>query len=204
MFGKTILELAEKNDKIVGITAAMPSGTSMNIMQEVMPHRVFDVGISEGHAVTFAGGLAKDGMRPYCAIYSSFLQRGYDHVIHDVALQHLPVTFCIDRAGLVGEDGATHHGAYDLAYMRCVPNMTVAAPMDEHCLRNLMYTAQSKNCGPFAIRYPRGNGALVDWKNEMHAIELGKGRKLSDGDSIAVLSLGHIGNNVSRLIEELK
>lgn len=204
VFGRTLVELAEKNDKIVGVTAAMPSGTSMCIMQEHYPKRTFDVGIAEGHGVTFAAGLAKDGLKPFCAIYSTFLQRAYDSIINDVSILNLPVTFCIDRAGLVGEDGVTHQGAYDLAYMRCIPNMTVAAPMDEHCLRNLMYTAQSKNCGPFAIRYPRGNGALVDWKNEMHAIELGKGRKLSDGDSIAVLSLGHIGNNVSRLIEELK
>lgn len=202
VFGKTILELAEKNDKIVGITAAMPSGTSMNIMQEVMPHRVFDVGISEGHAVTFAGGLAKDGMRPYCAIYSSFLQRGYDHVIHDVALQHLPVTFCIDRAGLVGEDGATHHGVYDMAYMRTIPGMIVSAPRNEHWLRNLLYTTQCDNYGPFAIRYPRGSGKEVDWQNEMKQVSIGQGEKLSDGSDVAVLSLGPIANEVQIAIEK--
>lgn len=202
VFGKTILELAEKNDKIVGITAAMPSGTSMNIMQEVMPHRVFDVGISEGHAVTFAGGLAKDGMRPYCAIYSSFLQRGYDHVIHDVALQHLPVTFCIDRAGLVGEDGATHHGVYDMAYMRTIPGMIVSAPRNEHWLRNLLYTTQCDNYGPFAIRYPRGSGKEVDWQNEMKQVSIGRGEKLSDGSDVAVLSLGPIANEVQIAIEK--
>lgn len=202
VFGKTILELAEKNDKIVGITAAMPSGTSMNIMQEVMPHRVFDVGISEGHAVTFAGGLAKDGMRPYCAIYSSFLQRGYDHVIHDVALQHLPVTFCIDRAGLVGEDGATHHGVYDMAYMRTIPGMIVSAPRNEHWLRNLLYTTQCDNYGPFAIRYPRGSGKEVNWQNEMKQVTIGRGEKLSDGSDVAVLSLGPIANEVQIAIEK--
>lgn len=202
VFGKTILELAEKNDKIVGITAAMPSGTSMNIMQEVMPHRVFDVGISEGHAVTFAGGLAKDGMRPYCAIYSSFLQRGYDHVIHDVALQHLPVTFCIDRAGLVGEDGATHHGVYDMAYMRTIPGMIVSAPRNEHWLRNLLYTTQCDNYGPFAIRYPRGSGKEVNWQNEMKQVAIGQGEKLSDGSDVAVLSLGPIANEVQIAIEK--
>lgn len=204
VFGKTLVELAEKNDKIVGVTAAMPSGTSMSIMQEYFPKRTFDVGIAEGHAVTFSAGLAKDGLKPFCAIYSTFLQRAYDSIINDVSILNLPVTFCIDRAGLVGEDGVTHQGAFDLAYMRCVPNMIVAAPMDEHCLRNLMYTAQSKNFGPFTIRYPRGNGFLIDWKNEMQSIEIGKGRKLNEGDAVAVLSIGHIGNNVKRLVEELK
>lgn len=204
VFGKTLVELAEKNKTIVGVTAAMPSGTSMSIMQEHFPERTYDVGIAEGHAVTFSAGLAKDGLKPFCAIYSTFLQRAYDSIINDVAILNLPVTFCIDRAGLVGEDGVTHQGAFDLAYMRCVPNMTVAAPMDEHCLRNLMYTTQLKNCGPFAIRYPRGNGVLVDWKNEMQSIEIGKGRKLCNGEDIAILSIGHIGNNVSRLIDELK
>ena len=202
VFGKTILELAEKNDKIVGITAAMPSGTSMNIMQEVMPHRVFDVGISEGHAVTFAGGLAKDGMRPYCAIYSSFLPRGYDHVIHDVALQHLPVTFCIDRAGLVGEDGATHHGVYDMAYMRTIPGMIVSAPRNEHWLRNLLYTTKCDNYGPFAIRYPRGSGKEVNWQNEMKQVTIGRGEKLSDGSDVAVLALGPIANELQIAIEK--
>ena len=204
VFGNTLVELAEKNEKIVGVTAAMPSGTSMCIMQERFPERTFDVGIAEGHAVTFSAGLAKDGLKPFCAIYSTFLQRAYDSIINDVSILNLPVTFCIDRAGLVGEDGVTHQGAFDLAYMRCVPNMTVAAPMDEHCLRNLMYTAQAKDCGPFTIRYPRGNGALIDWKNEMQSVEIGKGRKVCDGDGVAVLSIGHIGNNVKCLIEELR
>lgn len=200
VFGYTLLELARKNDKIVGITAAMPSGTSMSILQEAMPQRVFDVGISEGHAVTFAGGLAKDGLRPYCAIYSSFLQRAYDHIIHDVSLQHLPVTFCIDRAGLVGEDGATHHGVFDLAYLRSIPGMIVAAPRNEHWLRNLLYTSQSDNYGPFAIRYPRGAGKNVQWENEMHNVEIGKGEMIEEGTDVAVLSLGPIANEVSSAI----
>ena len=160
------------------------------------------MGISEGHAVTFAGGLAKDGMRPYCAIYSSFLQRGYDHVIHDVALQHLPVTFCIDRAGLVGEDGATHHGVYDMAYMRTIPGMIVSAPRNEHWLRNLLYTTQCDNYGPFAIRYPRGSGKEVNWQNEMKQVTIGRGEKLSDGSDVAVLSLGPIANEVQIAIEK--
>lgn len=204
VFGKTLVELAEKNDKIVGVTAAMPSGTSMCIMQERMPERTFDVGIAEGHAVTFSAGMAKDGLRPYCAIYSTFLQRAYDSIINDVAILNLPVTFCIDRAGLVGEDGVTHQGAFDMAYMRCVPNMTVAAPMNEHWLRNLMFTVQEKNCGPFSIRYPRGTGVLTEWNNEMTSVEIGKGRKLAEGDEVAVLSIGHIGNNVSQLIEKFR
>lgn len=204
VFGKTLVELAEKNDKIVGVTAAMPSGTSMCIMQERFPDRTFDVGIAEGHAVTFSAGMAKEGLKPFCAIYSTFLQRAYDAIINDVAILNLPVTFCIDRAGLVGEDGVTHQGAFDLSYMRCVPNMTVAAPMDEHCLRNLMYTVQSGDFGPFSIRYPRGNGALIEWQNEMTCVEIGKGRKLSDGDDVAILSIGHIGNNVRKLIEDLR
>lgn len=202
VFGKTLLELATKNDSIVGITAAMPSGTSMGVMLKAMPKRVFDVGISEGHAVTFAGGLAKDGMRPYCAIYSSFLQRAYDHIIHDVALMHLPVTFCIDRAGLVGEDGATHHGAFDLAYMRSIPGMIVSAPRDEHWLRNLLFTSQCDNYGPFSIRYPRGSGKLVEWQNEMCKVEIGKGEQLSQGTDVAVLSIGTIANEVSEAIEK--
>lgn len=202
VFGKTLLELATKNDSIVGITAAMPSGTSMGVMLKAMPKRVFDVGISEGHAVTFAGGLAKDGMRPYCAIYSSFLQRAYDHIIHDVALMHLPVTFCIDRAGLVGEDGATHHGAFDLAYMRSIPGMIVSAPRDEHWLRNLLFTSQCDNYGPFSIRYPRGSGKLVEWQNEMCKVEIGKGEQLSQGTDVAVLSIGTIANEVSKAIEK--
>lgn len=204
VFGKTILELAKKNDKIVGVTAAMPSGTSMSILQESMPNRVFDVGISEGHAVTFSGGLAKDGLRPYCAIYSSFLQRAYDHIIHDVALQRLPVTFCIDRAGLVGEDGATHHGAFDLAYLRTIPDVIISSPRDEHWLRNLLYTSQSDDFGPFAIRYPRGSGKKIQWENEMQLVEIGKGQKLTNGTDVAVLSIGPIADDVSMAIEKLQ
>lgn len=204
VFGHTLVELAEKNDKVVGITAAMPSGTSVSMLQEVMPARTFDVGISEGHAVTFSGGLAKDGMHPFCAIYSSFLQRAYDNIIHDVAIQHLPVTFCIDRAGLVGEDGVTHHGTYDLAYLRCIPGMTVSAPMDEHYLRHLMYTSQLEGKGAFAIRYPRGGGVYADWKCEMQELPIGKGRKLADGDKLAVLSIGTIGNEVQKALAKLK
>lgn len=204
VFGKTLLELAQNNDKIVGITAAMPSGTSMNIVQDAMPDRVFDVGISEGHAVTFAGGLAKDGLRPYCAIYSSFLQRAFDHVIHDVALQHLPVTFCIDRAGLVGEDGATHHGVYDLAYLRAIPGVIVSAPRNEHWLRNLLYTSQCDNYGPFAIRYPRGIGRNPQWQNEMQKVEIGRGEKLSKGSDVVVLSLGPIAHEVQVAISKAK
>ncbi len=204
VFGHTMVELAKANDKIVGITAAMPSGTSMNMLQEEMPHRVFDVGISEGHAVTFAGGLAKDGMRPYCAIYSSFLQRAYDHIIHDVALMRLPVTFCVDRAGIVGEDGATHHGALDLAYLRAIPGMIVSSPRDEHWLRNLLYTSQSDDFGPFAIRYPRGSGKNPQWKNEMKAVKIGRGEKLSDGTDVVVLSIGPIANEVADAITKVK
>lgn len=204
VFGNTMVELAKKNDKIVGITAAMPSGTSMSILQNEMPERVFDVGISEGHAVTFAGGLAKDGLRPYCAIYSSFLQRAYDHIIHDVALMKLPVTFCIDRAGLVGEDGATHHGSLDLAYLRSIPGMIVAAPRNEHWLRNLLYTSQSDNFGPFAIRYPRGSGKNVEWQNEMKQVAIGKGEQITDGEDVAVLSIGPIANEVITAIEKAK
>lgn len=202
VFGKTLVELAEKNPKIVGITAAMTTGCSMTYMQEAFPERTFDVGIAEGHAVTFSGGLAKDGIKPFCCIYSTFLQRSYDHIIHDVALQKLPVTFCIDRAGLVGEDGATHHGAFDLSYLRSIPNMIVASPYDEHYLRNLMYTSQVRNFGPFAIRYPRGKGLLTDWKNEMKEIPVGKGRKLKDGTKVAVLTIGPIGNIASQAISK--
>lgn len=202
VFGKTLVELAEKNPKIAGITAAMPTGCSMTFMQQAFPKRTFDVGISEGHAVTFAGGLAKDGAKPFCCIYSSFLQRGYDEIIHDVALQKLPVTFCIDRAGLVGEDGATHHGVFDLCYLRSIPNMIVAAPIDEHCLRNLMYTSQAGNYGTFAIRYPRGKCEHTDWNNEMKEIPVGKGNMLKNGTSIAVLTIGTIGNTAARAIEE--
>ncbi|MDE6010732.1 MAG: 1-deoxy-D-xylulose-5-phosphate synthase [Muribaculaceae bacterium] len=204
VFGKTLLELARRDPRIVGITAAMSSGTSMAIMQSEMPERVFDVGISEGHAVTFAGGLAKDGMLPFCAIYSSFLQRGYDQIIHDVAIQKLPVTICIDRAGIVGEDGVTHHGAFDLAYLRVVPNLTVAAPRDEHTLRNLMYTAAEGTHGPMAIRYPRGNGRLTDWHNEPHVVEIGKGEKLLDGTDAVILSIGTMAHQALKAAKMLK
>ncbi len=203
VFGKTLVELARNNDHIVGITAAMPGGTSMSMMLKEYPRRTFDVGISEGHAVTFAGGLAKDGMHPFVAIYSSFLQRAYDHIIHDVAIAGLPVTFCIDRGGLVGEDGVTHHGLFDLAYLRCIPGMVVSAPINEHDLRNLMFTAQNHQ-GPMAIRYPRGRGVLVDWHNDMRPLPIGKGRRLSQGNShVAVLSIGHIGNNVAAAVKRL-
>lgn len=204
VFGKTLVELAEANPKIVGITAAMPTGCSMTFMQQAFPERTFDVGISEGHAVTFAGGLAKDGAKPFCCIYSSFLQRGYDEIIHDVALQQLPVTFCIDRAGLVGEDGATHHGVFDLCYLRSIPNMIVSAPIDEHCLRNLMYTSQLHDYGPFAIRYPRGKCENVDWCNSMCEMLVGKGRMLRGGESLAVLSIGTIGNVAAKAIDEVE
>lgn len=204
VFGNTLLELAEKDKKIVGITAAMSSGTSMEIMQAKMPERVFDVGISEGHAVTFAGGLAKDGMKPFVAIYSSFLQRAYDHIIHDVAIQNLPVTFCIDRAGLVGEDGMTHHGTLDLAYLRSIPNLIISAPADEPTLRNLMYTAAEGKHGPFAIRYPRGGGRLTDWHTPMHKIAIGKGRKLAEGTDAVVLSIGTTVHDVTETIENAK
>ena len=203
VFGHTIIDLASKNDKIVGITAAMSTGTSLSMMIDKYPSRAFNVGISEEHAVTFAAGLAKEGLQPYCCIYSTFLQRGYDQIIHDVALQKLPVTFCIDRGGLVGEDGATHQGVFDLAYLRLIPNIIVSAPMNEHYLRNLLYTSQCENYGPFSIRYPRGKGVLVDWKNDMTKLEIGKGRKLRDGNTIVVLSIGAIGNNVAKAIDEL-
>ncbi len=204
VFGKTLVTLAEANDRILGITAAMPGGTSMSIMQAAMPERTFDVGISEGHAVTFAGGLAKEGFRPFVAIYSSFLQRAYDEIIHDVAIAHLPVTFCIDRGGLVGEDGVTHHGLFDLSYLRCIPGMTVAAPINEHDLRHLMYTSQLPDQGPWAIRYPRGRGVIPEWECEMHELPVGRGRKISDGDTVAVLSLGHVGNNVIKAVAQLR
>lgn len=203
VFGHTIIDLASKNEKIVGITAAMATGTSLSMMIEKYPDRAFNVGISEEHAVTFSAGLAKEGLQPYCCIYSTFLQRGYDQIIHDVALQKLPVTFCIDRGGLVGEDGATHQGVFDLAYLRSIPNIIVSAPMNEHYLRNLLYTSQCDNYGPFAIRYPRGKGVLVDWKNDMVQLEIGKGRKLRDGNNIAILSIGAIGNNVAKALHEL-
>ena len=204
VFGKTLVTLAEANDRILGITAAMPGGTSMSIMQAAMPERTFDVGISEGHAVTFAGGLAKEGFRPFVAIYSSFLQRAYDEIIHDVAIARLPVTFCIDRGGLVGEDGVTHHGLFDLSYLRCIPGLTVAAPINEHDLRHLMYTSQLPGQGPWAIRYPRGRGVIPEWECEMHELPVGRGKKLSDGDKVAVISLGHVGNNVIKAVDQLR
>jgi 1-deoxy-D-xylulose-5-phosphate synthase len=203
VFGHTLVELAEANKKIVGITPAMPSGSSMNIMMKAMPTRAFDVGIAEQHAVTFSAGLATQGLVPFCNIYSSFMQRAYDQVVHDVAIQNLNVVFCLDRAGFAGSDGATHHGAYDLAYMRCIPNMTVAAPMNEEELRNLMYTAQQENAGPFSIRYPRGNGVLTDWKRPFKALEIGKGRKICDGEDVAILTIGHVGNFAVEACKEL-
>ena len=200
VFGNTLLELARKNERIVGVTPAMPTGCSMNILMKEMPDRAFDVGIAEGHAVTFSGGMAKEGLVPFCNIYSSFMQRAYDNIIHDVAIQRLNVVFCLDRAGLVGEDGPTHHGVFDLAYLRPIPNMTVASPYDEHELRRLMYTAQLPDKGPFAIRYPRGKGVLVDWKCPLEAVEVGKGRKLKDGTDVAVITLGPVGNVAARAI----
>ena len=194
VFGHSLLELAKENDKIMGITPAMPSGCSLNIMMEAMPHRAFDVGIAEQHAVTFAAGLAISGMVPFCNIYSTFLQRGYDQVIHDVALQKLNVVLCLDRGGLVGADGATHHGAYDLAFLRCIPNLIISAPMDEVELRNLMYTAQLPNKGPFTIRYPRGNGFNFNWRQPFEEIEVGKGRCIKSGDELALISIGIIGH----------
>ena len=205
VFGHTITELAEKNDKIIGITPAMPSGCSLKYMMEKMPDRAFDVGICEQHAVTLSAGMATQGMRVFCNIYSSFMQRAYDMVIHDVAIQKLPVIFCLDRAGLVGEDGPTHHGCYDIAFMRCVPHMIVSAPMNESELRNLMYTAQlEKNQLPFSIRYPRGEGVMPVWQTEMKEIEIGTGRKLKDGEGIAILSFGHPGNFAAEAIRDVK
>lgn len=204
VFGHTILELAEQNEKIWGITPAMPSGSSLKFMMEKMPHRAIDVGICEQHAVTLSAGLATQGMKVFCNIYSSFMQRAYDQVVHDVAIQNLPVIFCLDRAGLVGEDGPTHHGAYDIAYMRCIPNMVVFAPMNEIELRNIMYTAQLDEFShPIAIRYPRGNGVIADWRKPFEKIEIGTGRKLKDGEEVAILSLGHAGNFATRAIREL-
>ena len=200
VFGNTLLELAKMNDKIVGVTPAMPSGCSMNILMKEMPERGFDVGIAEGHAVTFSGGMAKDGLIPFCNIYSSFMQRAYDNIIHDVAIHKQHVVFCLDRAGLVGEDGPTHHGAFDLAYLRSIPNLTIASPMNEHELRKLMYTAQLPDKGPFAIRYPRGRGVLVDWECPLEEVQVGKGRKLKEGKDIAVLTLGPIGNEAIKAI----
>jgi 1-deoxy-D-xylulose-5-phosphate synthase len=203
VFGHTIIELAEQNSKIMGITPAMPSGSSLNLMMKAMPTRAFDVGIAEQHAVTFSAGLATQGLVPFCNIYSSFMQRAYDQVIHDVAIQKLNVVFCLDRAGFAGADGPTHHGAYDLAFMRCIPNMIVSAPMNEEELRNLMYTAQLENKGPFVIRYPRGNGVMVDWKRPFKEIPVGKGRKICDGEDIAIVSIGAIGNEATKAISTL-
>ena len=204
VFGHTLLELAKQNEKIVGVTPAMPSGCSMNIMMKEMPERTFDVGIAEGHAVTFSGGMAKDGLLPFCNIYSAFAQRAFDNIIHDVALLNLNVVFCFDRAGLVGEDGPTHHGAFDLASLRPIPNLTICSPMDEHELRRLMYTAQLPNKGAFIIRYPRGGGVLKDWRCPFEEIKVGTGRKMQDGSDVAVLSIGPMGNNVTKAIEILK
>ena len=204
VFGNTLLELAQQNPKIVGVTPAMPTGCSMNIMMKAMPRRTFDVGIAEGHAVTFSGGMAKDGLIPFCNIYSSFAQRAYDNIIHDMALLNLPVVLCLDRAGLVGEDGPTHHGAFDMAALRPIPHLTIASPMNEHELRNLMYSAQLPNQGSYVIRYPRGNGVLVDWRKPMEEIKTGTGRKLKDGDDIAVLTIGPIGNDAAKAIAELE
>ena len=204
VFGYTIVELAEKNSKVMGVTPAMPSGSSLNIMMKAMPNRAFDVGIAEQHAVTFSAGLATQGLIPFCNIYSSFMQRAYDQVLHDVALQNLNVVFCLDRGGLVGADGATHHGAYDLAYMRCIPNMVVSAPMNEEELRNLMFTAQLENKGPFSIRYPRGSGVMTDWKTPFKEIKVGTGRKVCSGEDIAILSIGHPGNFAQEAIALMK
>ena len=203
VFGHTLLELAEQNPRIVGVTPAMPTGCSMNIMMQAMPERTFDVGIAEGHAVTFSAGMAKDGMLPFCNIYSAFAQRAYDNIIHDVAILGLPVVLCLDRAGLVGEDGATHHGAFDMAALRPVPGLTIAAPLDEHELRHLMFTAQQPGGGPFVIRYPRGRGVKVEWQCPMRKVPIGRGRKLSEGTDVAVLSIGPVGNTVQQAIADL-
>ena len=205
VFGITMIELAEKNDKIMAVTPAMPSGCSLKLMMDKMPSRAFDVGICEQHAVTFSAGMATQGLRVFCNIYSSFMQRAFDQVVHDVAIQKLPVVFCLDRAGLVGDDGATHHGAYDLAYFRCIPNMIISAPMNEQELRNLMYTAQlEKMQQPFVIRYPRGNGVMPDWQKPMEEITIGKGRKLKDGEDLAILTVGHPGNFAAAAIRSLQ
>ena len=205
VFGHTIIELAEKNEKIFGITPAMPSGSSLKFMMERMPNRAFDVGICEQHAVTLSAGMATQGMKVFCNIYSSFMQRAYDQAVHDVAIQKLPVIFCLDRGGLVGEDGPTHHGAYDIAYFRCIPNMIISAPMNEQELRNLMYTAQlESNRLPFVIRYPRGEGVMPEWRKHFEEIQIGKGRKLRDGKDIAILSLGHPGNFAAAAIRDLR
>jgi 1-deoxy-D-xylulose-5-phosphate synthase len=204
VFGRTIIELAEKNPKIVGITPAMSTGCSLNIMMKKMPDRAFDVGIAEQHAVTFSAGLAASGMIPFCNVYSTFLQRAYDQIIHDVALQNLNVVFCLDRGGLVGEDGATHHGAFDLAYLNCVPNMTVSAPMNEEDLRNLMYTAQLEGKGPFAIRYPRGRGVMAHWKTPLRELPVGKGRVIREGNDVAIVTIGTVGNDALTACQEME
>ena len=203
VFGETLVELAKENPQIVGVTPAMPTGCSMNKLMEAMPNRAFDVGIAEGHAVTFSGGMAKDGLLPFCNIYSAFAQRAYDNIIHDVAIQNLPVVLCFDRAGLVGEDGATHHGAFDMAALRPVPNITISSPMNEHELRKLMFTAQLPDKGTFVIRYPRGRGVLVDWRCPLEEIPVGKGRKLTEGEDIAILSIGPVGNTIQEVINNL-
>ena len=199
-----MIELAEMNNRIVAITPAMPTGCSLNLMMEKMPNRTFDVGIAEQHAVTFSAGLAIQGMLPFCNIYSTFMQRAYDQVIHDVAIQKLQVVFCLDRGGLVGADGATHHGVFDLAYMRSIPNMIVSAPMDELELRNLMFTAQNENHGPFSIRYPRGCGCVIDWQKPMKAIPIGQSRQLSEGTDLAILTIGTVGIQTGRAIKMLQ
>lgn len=206
VFGNTLLELAQQNDQIVGVTPAMPTGCSMNILMKAMPERTFDVGIAEGHAVTFSGGMAKDGLLPFCNIYSSFMQRAYDNIIHDAAIMKLNMVLCLDRAGIVGEDGPTHHGAYDLAFLRPIPNITIASPLDEHEMRRMMFTAQMPDMGTFVIRYPRGRGSRIDWKCPLESMEVGKGRKLKDGKHVAVLSLGPIGTEVAKaiMIAEMK
>ena len=200
VFGKTLLELAQQNDKIVGVTPAMPTGCSMNIMMQAMPDRTFDVGIAEGHAVTFSGGMAKDGLLPFCNIYSSFMQRAYDNIIHDAAIMRLNMVLCLDRAGIVGEDGPTHHGAFDMAFLRPIPNLTIASPLDEHELRKLMYTAQLPDKGTFVIRYPRGSGSLIDWHCDFEELPIGRGRCLKEGTDLAVLSIGPIGTEVAQAI----
>lgn len=205
VFGHTMIELAEQNDKIMAVTPAMPSGSSLKFMMEKMPHRAFDVGICEQHAVTVSAGLATQGIRVFCNIYSSFMQRAFDMVVHDVAIQKLPVVFCLDRAGLVGEDGPTHHGCYDIAFFRCIPNMIISAPMNEEELRNLMYSAQlDSNKLPFVIRYPRGEGVMPEWKTPFREIQVGKGRKIKDGEEVAILSFGHPGNFVTAAIRSLR
>lgn len=202
VFGNTLLELAQQNEKIIGVTPAMPTGCSMNILMKAMPDRAFDVGIAEGHAVTFSGGMAKEGLLPFCNIYSSFMQRAYDNVIHDVAIQKLNVVLCLDRAGLVGEDGPTHHGVFDMAYLRPIPNLIISSPYDEHELRKLMYTAQLPDQGPFVIRYPKGKGVLTDWKCKLEAVEIGKGRIMKEGEDLAVITIGPIGNTAAKAIQK--